>query len=309
MATHRFSPSHYHPTLGTHDPVLRIAEGDSVVTSTLCAHGYDAAGVQVTQMGNPMTGPFHVEGAEPGDALEVTIDSIVPNRDYGWARTIIAPNVLEPDFLDATQPVDVQALASWRVDNRAGTATLAQPTDTAIGSISLPLAPMIGCLGVAPALGQAISTATSGEHGGNMDYRGLAAGTTVYFPVFVPGALFHLGDCHALQGDGEIGGTGVEISCDVQFTVRIRRDSHAHWPGGEDQACIFTVGNARPLDQALQHATTEMLRRLRWEFGLDAAGARILMGQCVEYDVGNIFDPAYTMVCKIAKRVLKSAVS
>lgn len=309
MPTHQFSPSHYHPTLATHDPVLRIAEGDSVVTSTLCAHGYDAAGAHVAEMGNPMTGPFHVEGAEPGDALEVTIDSIVPNREYGWARTIIAPNVLDPDFLAVSQPPDDQLLASWRIDNRAGTATLVQPADTSIGSISLPLAPMIGCLGVAPPLGQAISTATSGEHGGNMDYRGFAAGTTVYFPVFVPGALFHLGDCHALQSDGEIGGTGVEISCDVQFTVRICGDTNAHWPGGEDQNYIFTVGNARPLDQALQHATTEMLRRLQWQFGLDAGGARILMGQCVEYDVGNIFDPAYTMVCKIAKRVLKSAVS
>ena len=277
------------------------------MTSTLCAHGYDASGTQVAQMSNPMTGPFYVEGAKPGDALAVVIERIEPDREYGWARTVVAPNVLDPDYVAASPPADNQALARWRVDSRARTVTLEEPSDTSLGRMRLPLAPMIGCLGVAPPYGQAISTATSAEHGGNMDYRGFCCGTTAYFPVFVRGALFQLGDCHALQGDGEIGGTGIEISCTVQFTVRIRKNAAALWPGGENRRYIFTVGNARPLDQALQHATTEMLRRLQREFKLDEAGARILLGQCVEYDVGNIFDPAYTMVCKIARRALQSA--
>jgi acetamidase/formamidase len=181
--------------------------------------------------------------------------------------------------------------------------TLVKP-ETKLGSLTLPLAPMLGCFGVAPPGGQAISTATSAEHGGNMDYRGFVAGVTVYFPVFAPGALIHVGDGHAVQGDGEIVGTGIETSFDIQFTVRLLKGKRIRWPRGENEAYIFTVGNARPLDQAVQHATTEMLRWLQEDYGLDALGANILLGQCVEYDLGNVFDPAYTMVCKVPKRLL-----
>jgi acetamidase/formamidase len=163
---------------------------------------------------------------------------------------------------------------------------------------------MLGCFGVAPPRGQAISTATSGEHGGNMDYRGFRAGVTVYFPVFAPGALLHVGDGHALQGDGEIVGTGIEISMEVELTVRLIKGRRIAWPRGEDDQYIFAVGNARPLDQCVQHATSELLRWLRDDYGLDAVSAGILLGQCVEYDLGNIFDPAYTMVCKLRKSLL-----
>src|SRR5262249_22680363 len=142
--------------------------------------------------------------------------------------------------------------------------------------LTLPLAPMLGCFGVAPDRGQAISTATSAEHGGNMDYRGFVAGVTVYFPVFVPGALLHVGDGHAVQGDGEIVGTGIEISFDVQFTVRVLKGQRIGWPRGENADYIFTVGNARPLDQALQHATTEMMQWLATDYGLDKIAASIL---------------------------------
>jgi len=176
--------------------------------------------------------------------------------------------------------------------------------ETNLGNASLPLASMLGCFGVAPPLGQAISTATSGPNGGNMDYRGFVSGVTVYFPVFVPGALFFLGDGHAVQGDGEIAGTGIEISMDVQFSVDLRKGWTIQWPRGENQDYILAVGNARPLDQALQHATTEMIRWLQSDYSLDPVGTSILMGQFVAYDLGNVFDPAYTMVCKMPQRVL-----
>jgi acetamidase/formamidase len=137
-----------------------------------------------------------------------------------------------------------------------------------------------------------------------MDYRGFRKGATAYFPVFVPGALFHIGDGHAVQGDGEIVGTGIEISFNVRFTVRLLKGKEIGWPRGEDSDFIFTCGNARPLDQALQHSTTEMMRWLAEDFGLDSTAASVVLGQCVEYDVGNVFDPAYTMVCKVRKRLL-----
>ena len=137
-----------------------------------------------------------------------------------------------------------------------------------------------------------------------MDYRGFVAGTTVYFPVFEPGALFFLGDGHAVQGDGEIVGTGIEISMDVRLTLRVLKGKAIGWPRGENSEWIFTVGNARPLDQATQHATTEMLRWLQQDYGLDGLGANLLLAQCVRYELGNIFDPAYTMVCKVNKGLL-----
>lgn len=301
MATHNFQPTHYHTTIGSHEPVLRISDGDTVVTATVDAFGKDASNTQVAPRGNSQTGPFHVEGAEPGDTLVVQLDRITPSREIGYTGSVVAPNVVDPSYV---RELPEGELAEWRVNNERATATLIKP-ETKLGNLIIPLSPMLGCFGVAPPRGQAISTATSAEHGGNMDYRGFAAGVTAYFPVFAPGALLHVGDGHATQGDGEIVGTGIEISMEVQFTVRVIKGKQIRWPRGEDAEYIFAVGNARPLDQAVQHATTEMLRWLKEDYGLDATSASLLLGQCVEYDLGNIFDPAYTMVCKLPKALLR----
>ncbi len=305
MSTHHFQPTHYHTTIGSHEPVLRIAPGDTVITTTVDARGQDASGAQVTPPGNPMTGPFYIEGAEPGDTLVVHLDKLTPNRPLGWTRRMVAANVVDPEYIPHLPwpPADNAGLADWRVDLAAGTVTLVDPP-AALAQLSLPLNPMVGCFGVAPARGEFISTATSAQHGGNMDYNGFTEGVTVYFPIFTPGALFHLGDGHAVQGDGEIVGTGVEISFDVQFTVELRKGWRTYWPRGENATAIFTVGNARPLDQCVQHATTEMIRWLQNDYGLPGEAAHLLLGQAVQYDLGNIFDPAYTMVCKMAKRWL-----
>jgi len=301
MAIHHFQPTHYHTTLGTHEPVLQIKSGDTVVTTTVDNAGYDATDTQVTPGGNPQTGPFHIESAELGDTLAVHFDRILPNRKIGRTATVIAPNVLDPGYVASEMPEGGRA--EWHVDVEKWTATLMSPV-TQLGELTLPLEPMVGCFGVAPPRGQAISTATSSTHGGNMDYRGFQEGVTVYFPVFVAGALFHLGDGHAVQGDGEIVGTGVEISFDVQFTVNVIKGKSIQWPRAENADYILAAGNARPLDQAVQHATTELVRWLG-ELGLEKRAAHILLGQAVRYDMGNVFDPAYTMVCKMKKSLLR----
>jgi amidase len=301
MALHHFQPTDYHTAIGSFEPVLRIGDGDTVVTTTVDAFGKDASDTLVTPRGNPQTGPFYIAGAEPGDTLRVQLEQIVPNRAIGYSGSVVAPNVVEPSY---ARELPERELAEWRVDNECGTATLIKP-ETKLGNLTIPLAPMLGCFGVAPPRGQAISTATSAEHGGNMDYRGFVTGVTVYFPVFVSGALLHVGDGHATQGDGEIVGTGIEISMQVQFTVQVIKGKRIRWPRGENAEYIFAVGNARPLDQAVQHATTEMLRWLKEDYALDATAASLLLGQCVEYDLGNVFDPAYTMVCKLRKALLR----
>jgi amidase len=322
MTLHHFRPAHYYTTMGSHAPVLTIGPGDSVVTTTVDAGGSDESGRQITPPSNPMTGPFYVQSAEPGDTLAVTFEAMAPNRRTGYTRSVIAAHVVDPDY---ARELPEMGEVAWDLDVAAGTAKLGhlagfrtlsrgQPGGAGRGDerdfaalrehLTLALAPMLGCFGVAPAGGQAISTATSGPYGGNMDYRGFAPGVTVYLPVAVPGALFFLGDGHAVQGDGEIIGTGIETSFEVQFKVEVRRNWPISWPRGENAEYIFTAGNARPLDQAVQHATTEMLRWLAADYGLGPRSASVLLGQCVAYDLGNFYDPAYTMICKVSKRVL-----
>ena len=137
-----------------------------------------------------------------------------------------------------------------------------------------------------------------------VDYRLFGPGTVVWLPVFAAGARFYLGDCHAAQGDGEIVGNGIETSFEIEFTARLVKQRRIGWPRGETAEFIFTVGNARPLDQALQHATTEMLDWLSVAYGLDTVAASHILGQCVRYDIANVFNPAYSVACRLAKQAL-----
>lgn len=293
-------PERFYNTFGPHAPVLTLDDGDTLVTETVDARGRNGRMETVAAPSNPLTGPFYVRGAEPGDALVVELVDIRPNRAYGYCGTVVAENVVDPSYVRQLPP---RELAIWEVDAAAGTATLTEP-ETRLGRLVLPLDPMLGCIGVAPKAKQAIYSATSAEHGGNMDYRGYRKGVTALFPVFEPGALLFVGDGHAIQGDGEIVGMGIEISMTVELRVRVLKGAKIGWPRGYTHEHLFAVGNARPLDQALQHATTELMCWLQGEYGLDSAGASILLGQCISYEVGNVFDPAYTMVAKIARSLL-----
>ena len=300
MATHQFDPARFFNTIGPHAPALRIADGDSVVTATLDAHGFDAEEARPGSPPNPMTGPFFVAGADPGDVLSVRIDSIAMTRRQGWTRQGLAPGVVDPDQVAALPP---REKIFWDIDRNAQRVGLRAPPP-GLRDWQVPLDPMIGCLGVSPDMGQFISTATSGPHGGNMDYRRIRAGTTLQFPVSVEGALFFLGDVHAAQGDGEIAGTGIETSAEVRFTVRVIKGRRHGWPRGEDAEAIFAIGNARPLDQALQHATTELLQMLEDDYGLNRTAAAHVMAMAVRYDVANVFNPAYSVAACIPKPAL-----
>ena len=296
MTTHRFDPDVFHNTLGQHPPALRIASGDTVVMHTLDALGADRSGAQRGQRPNPQSGPIWIDGAEPGDALEVHIVRLTPSRRTGWTGYPLAPNVVDP--ADAAR-LPARTTAEWAIDLETGAVRPLDPPP-ALRDLTLPIEPMIGCLGVAPAGGEAISTATSARHGGNMDWRGFRPGATVWFPVAVPGALFFAGDGHARQGDGEIGGTGVEVSMEMELRFGLRKAWPIRWPRGiTSDGALFTVGNARPLDQALQHATSEMLDWLQADHGHDLVSASLLMSQTVRYDIGNVYNPAYTVVCRM----------
>ena len=303
--THRFEPTHYHNTFSFgHEPVLTIKPGDRVITKTIDARGHDAANNKVGERPNPQTGPFFIEGAEPGDVLVVRFEKIEPSRATAWSSSVLAPYAADPSFL-RYQGEREQTTETWQIDKQRRVARVASDTIRHKG-IELPLRPMLGCVGVAPARKEAVATSTPGEFGGNMDYNGMTAGVTLMLPVSEPGALLFVGDGHARQGDGEVVGNALEISMDVEFSVDLIKDKKIGWPRLETADYIMTIGSARPLLQALQHATTELQGWLMAEYGFDERGSSLLMGHALEYDIANVVDPHFTVVAKIQKRFLRA---
>ena len=299
--THTFMPERFYNTFsGAHPPALRIKPGDRVVTRTIDASGVDWNGKTVAVGPNPQTGPFFVEGAEPGDMLVVSFDKIEINRTTAYSGGALAPYTVDPSALLARTERQAPR-ANWLLDKAKGMARL---DGTDLGGIELKMRPMLGCVGVAPARKEAIVTSSPGAFGGNMDYAGLNAGVKVMLPVNEPGALLFIGDGHALQGEGEVVGTGLETSMDVEFTVQLVKKATIAWPRLENDTHIMVLGSERSLIEALQHATSEMHRWLMADYKLSERGASLLMGQALEYEVANVVDPRFTMVAKMRKSVL-----
>jgi acetamidase/formamidase len=302
--THRFEPTEYHNTFSfSHVPVLEIEPGDRVVTKTIDARGYDYQGEQVGGRPNPQTGPFYVRGAEPGDVLVVYLEKIEPSRDTAWSSSLLAPYAVDPAFL-RFEAERRQTTETWEIDKKNGVARVKSESIKPLG-IEVPLRPMLGCVAVAPANKEAVHTSTPGPFGGNMDYNGVVVGTKLMLPVSEPGALLFVGDGHARQGDGELVGNACEISMDVEFRVDLVKEKKIGWPRLESAEHLMVLGSARPLLQALQHATTELQHWLMSEYGYSERGAAMLLGHAMEYDIANIVDPHFTVVAKIGKEYLR----
>jgi acetamidase/formamidase len=251
---------------------------------------------------NPQTGPFYIEGAEPGDMLVVTFEKLETNRTMAYSSSLLAPYAVDPGAIAGRVDREPRRL-TWTIDSARGVARLDQ-ADVQPGGLELPLRPMLGCVGVAPARKEAISTAAPGAFGGNMDYAWLNAGVKLMLPVNEPGALLFIGDGHARQGEGEVAGTGLETSLDVEFTVDLVKKKPIGWPRLETARHIMVLGSARPLLEAFQHATTELQRWLTSDYGLTERGAQTLMGQATEYEIANVVDPNFTVVAKVDKSFL-----
>jgi amidase len=303
--THRFSPTAFYSTYSfAHPPALRIKPGDHVITKTLDAGGSDENGKQVVSIGpNPQIGPFYIEGAEPGDVLVVTFDKIVTNRKTSFSGSALSPYTADPQSLLQRQQGQAPR-TNWVIDNEKGVARL-EMADLLPNVMELPLRPMLGCVGVAPARKEAISSQTPGPWGGNMDYNGLNSGVKLMLQVNEPGALLFMGDGHARQGDGEVVGTGMETSMDVEFTVDLIKKKTIAWPRLENTEYIMVLASARPLLEAFEHATTEMQKLLIADYGFNERGAAAFMGQAVEYEIANVVDPSFTVVAKMRKSFLR----
>ncbi|MGA2717062.1 MAG: acetamidase/formamidase family protein [Bryobacteraceae bacterium] len=301
--THRFEPTKFYNTFsGAHEPGLRIKPGDHVITSTIDARGVDSAGTQRGQGPNPETGPFFIEGAEPGDTLVVHLLRLETNRATGFSASLLAPYTADPGFLRLEASREPKQ-ATWQIDKQKGIAYM-DPGDFKGPRIELPLRPMLGCIATAPPNKAAIPTSFPDNFGGNMDYNGMGAGATVMLPVFEPGALFFLGDGHARQGDGEVLSSAIETSLDVEFSVDLIKRKKINWPRLENQDFIMVLGSSRALNEALQHATTELMRWLMESYGFDERGASLLLGQGMEYEISNVVDPEFTIVAKMRKQYL-----
>jgi amidase len=300
--THDFVPDRYHLQYsGRTPPALRIAPGDRVRTRTLDNEGRDSGRQWRGMPGNTLTGPIHVEGAMPGDTLVVHLERVDLNRDtaHMYSGTLDQKAVQGGYAQEATRGW----ARTWILDRKKGTARLEQPGGR-LASLELPLRPMIGSIGVAPPLNQALYAGDLGFHGGNMDYRRHVAGATLYFPVWRAGALLSLGDGHALQGDGEITGQGLETSLDVEFRVELIKGKSLGQVWSEDADFVMVSGIDNSLDSALQMATTGMARWLKERYGLSDSEVAALLGGAIEYDIAEIVDSRPHVVAKLAKQTL-----
>jgi len=255
VATHTFEPTEFHHHFSSAiPPALRINPGDTVKTWSVDAGGTDAKGVRRTSGGNPQTGPFFVTGAVPGDTLVIHFNRIRLNRDSAISGGLITNDALSSGYVEQRKKAK-DYNSDWKLDRAAGFAMLEKPTE-ALKNYKVPLAPMLGCVGVAPPGGNQYRTGYLANFGGNLDYNQVREGVTVYLPVYVPGALLFVGDGHAAQGAGELTGDALETSMDIEFTVNLVRGRATQAPRMENDEWLMASGIANSLPEALQQAVS-----------------------------------------------------
>ncbi len=304
---HTFEPKVFHRFFsGAIEPVLRIYPGDTVKTWSVDAGGVDAQGVRRSNGGNPETGPFYVEGALPGDTLVVKLLKVRLNRDTAISSGRISGNALDPYYLAGLKHPDSYD-SDWKLDREKGVAMLAHPSEK-LKNYTVPLRPMLGCIGVAPGGQMVFRSGFLGGYGGNMDYNRMREGVTLYLPVNQPGALLFMGDGHAAQGDGELTGNALETSMDIEFSVELIRGRSMGGPRAEDDEYRMAMGIAGSLNEALQQATTSMARWLEFDYKLNPSEVASVLGTAMNYDVAEVVDPSYHVVARVSKKALAALV-
>ena len=213
-------------------------------------------------------------------------------------------NALEPGTLGDLK-WDGAFNSRWKLDPLKNIAVLEKPTD-ALKNFAVALQPMLGCVAVAPPGNSSVRTTDSGRFGGNMDYNQIREGTTIYLPIYHPGALLFLGDGHAAQGDGELTGDALETSMDFEFTVDLIPGRVFGHPLAENSEFLISIGIGGSLDQALQQATSGMVRWLQRDYKLTANESAMLLGFAVKYDVVDLVGTQVSIAAKLPKSTLAS---
>ncbi len=287
-------------TYTVREPVLRIKPGDVLESNTLYSDFF-------TEKDGPWpgeVGPIYIEGATPDDTLVIRIHKIRPNIETGRSGTSTSyASLTSTKYTPSLHETVPSKMFIWQIDKDRMTATLDLP-ESKMKQIEVALKPMLGRLATAPSGDQAIAGGVPYDFGGNMDTPETCEGATVYLPIFHEGAYFYFGDVHALQGHGEITGSGIETSADVTLEIDLLKGKKIEWPRIENDDYIMVAGSVRPLIDAFRIAHVEMVEWLEEEYGFERWEALQVLSQVGEAQVANVVDPNYTIVSKFPKKYL-----
>lgn len=289
-------------------PVARLKPGNILETNSLDCFGNalqkPGDSFSLVKGDNPLTGPFHIEGAEPGDTLVVHILDLQVDSNQGVGT--FSPGFGAANATHYTPVLETKALPEkmwfYPIDHAKNTATF-KALDSDF-QVSFPLHPFLGCIGVAPANGEARSSIVPAEFGGNMDAPEASAGNTLYFPVNVAGALLYFGDGHAAMGDGEVAGSAVEVPMRERLQVDLIKHKHIEWPRFENDREIMAAGIYRPVDDATRIAVTELMHWIHADYGLSELDAYELFSKVGKLHLTEMVDPNYVVIAAIDKKYL-----
>ena len=294
-------------TFGPAEPVARIKSGEVIDTNTL-----DAAGGALQKRGdtlsmakgfNPLTGPFFIEGVQPGDTIAVKILDLKVDGKQGWGANAPGFGILNTNkYTPMISPEFPENVWYYDIDQASNTATF--KANHSNFTTKIPMKPFLGCVGVAPAGGEARNSQTPGEWGGNMDSPEASVGHTLYLPVNVAGALLYVGDGHAAQGDGELAGTAIEVATRVRFQVDVIKGKTIEWPRFETADSLMATGITRPLDDALRIATSELVLWIEKDYGLNRVDAYELISVAARIHLTEMVDPNFVVIAIIDKKFL-----
>src|SRR5262245_61109145 len=294
-------------TFGGAAPKHRVAPGTHIVSWTEdCFDGFvktaDDLPSKVMPPGhdNPQTGPFHVEGAEPGDTIAVHLLKLEPARSY--AVSSFGPGFGALVGTDRTAMLGADfPETSWRYDLDTARSVARASSRDGRHSWEVPLAPFLGCLGVAPATAEVRSTIVPGPFGGNMDCPEVRAGNTVFLGVNVSGALLSFGDGHYAMGEGEIMGAAIEGAMNVEVFVELVKKRETPWPRIENEQWMMSLGVARPIEDAARIAFKDMVQWVVEKTGMDVLDAYQFVSQNAKAPLVEMVDPLYTVLVKLPK--------
>lgn len=306
---------HYQATIdnvkyvyGAAPPVANIEPGNILDANSLDCFGNalqkPGDSFSLIKGDNPLTGPFYIEGAEPGDTLVVHILDLQVDGKQGvgtFSPGFGAVNAAHYTPMLETKPLP-EKVWFYPIDAGKNTATF-QALDSNF-RVSFPLHPFLGCIGVAPANGEARSSIVPAEFGGNMDAPEVSKGNTLYLPVNVTGALFYFGDGHAAMGDGEVAGSAVEVPMRAKLRLDLLKKKRIDWPRLENENEIMTTGIYRPVDDAVRIAVTELVHWIHSDYGLSDLDAYELCSKVCKLHLTEMVDPNYVVVASMEKRYL-----
>jgi amidase len=295
-------------TFGPAEPVAHVKPG-----AILEANSLDCFGNALQKPGdpfsnikidNPLTGPFFIDGADPGDTLVIHILDLTVDAHQGVGT--FGPGFGAANSTHYTPMLEKEPLPErawyYPIDAEQKLITF-QALDSNF-KVQFPLRPFLGCIGVAPANGEARSSIVPAEFGGNMDAPEVSPGNTLYLPVNVKGALFYFGDGHAAMGDGEVAGSAVEVPMKARLRFELLKGTQTGWPRLENDRELMAAGIYRPVDDAVRIAVTELVHWIHREYFLSELDAYELFSKVGRLHLTEMVDPNYVIIASIEKKYL-----